>query len=157
MYVEMEHTSYPGYYDSPLSPEGRERMAKVAEVLIPPAEGHPPSGEIVATFVCERANPTERDAIEALLGAFEDLSEAGLTRSLQQLEQADPTQFALLRNFAYAAYYSSRAVVAALQAGGSDYHGAPQPFGYRIDEEAPVPTTPRGSYVPTEEVRRVEL
>jgi hypothetical protein len=60
-----------------------------------------------------------------------------------------------LRNWVYYGYYTSGSVSDALRLLGSDYHGAPQPFGYRMDRDAPLPRTPRGSYQQTDEVRNV--
>jgi hypothetical protein len=151
----MEHSSYPGFYDAPLSADGERRMARIADIMIPAADGFPPAGPLVTHFVSERIDPAERDLLEDKMQALEDLSDEAVTAWVSGLETGDPDTFVILRNWVYYGYYSSGAVASAIQLSGSPYHGAPQPFGYRIAEEAPVPTAPRGSCLRTEEIRRV--
>lgn len=155
--MELEHPSYPGYYGISLSGAVRTRMRAVAETMIPDAEGFPPSAGIVERFVSEHIAPDERDRLEALLTDLDEAPGEGLATQLRELEERDPELFGLLRSFVYHGYYTSKAFAASLMAQGSDYHGAPQPYGYRIDEEQPVPRDRRGSFIPTEEVRRVSL
>ncbi len=153
--VEMEHPSYPGYHAAPLSEEMLRRLGRIAEVMIPPEEGFPDAAPLVTRFVSERVDPTERDALERILGTIDQASPDAVTTALNRLQSEDPTRFVVLRNWVYYGYYTSGSVADALREAGSDYHGAPQPFGYRIEREAPVPQTPRGSYQRTEEIRRV--
>jgi hypothetical protein len=151
----MEHSSHPGYYDAPLSPEAARKMERVADVMIPAADGFPAAGRIVTRFVSDRIDPVERDLLERAFEQLDATEDGDVASFISQLELAEPETFLVLRNWSYYGYYSSGAVVTALQLAGSRYHGAPQPFGYRIEQEAPVPSTPRGSYLSTEEVRRV--
>lgn len=153
--LEMQHHSYPGYHAAALSPDALGRLSRVAEVMIPASAGFPDAGALVPRFVGERVDPAGRDMLEELLAGIDDTSAAGVTDWLQRLEGGDATSFATLRHWVYHGYYASGSVADALRQAGSDYHGAPQPFGYRIDREAPVPQTPRGSYQETEEVRSV--
>jgi hypothetical protein len=153
--VEMEHPSYPGQHAAPMSEEMLERLGRVADVMIPPEKGFPDAAPLVTRFVSERVDPTERDTLERILGSIERASPAAITTALQRLETEDPVSLVELRNWIYYGYYTSGSVVDALRAAGSDYHGAPQPFGYRIEREAPAPKNPHGSYQRTEEVRRV--
>ncbi|HYX97816.1 MAG TPA: hypothetical protein VE823_22385 [Geodermatophilus sp.] len=153
--VEMEHPSYPGHHDAPMSEELLERLGRIADVMIPPETGFPAAASLVTRFVSERVDATERDTLERILEGIEPRSAAAITTALQRLETDDPVGFLELRNWVYYGYYTSGSVVDALREAGSDYHGAPQPFGYRIEREAPVPVNPRGSYQRTEEVRRV--
>lgn len=153
--VEMEHPSYPGHHAAPMSGEMLQRLGQIADVMIPSETGFPNAAHLVTRFVFERVDPTERDTLERILGGVEQGSPAAITTALQRLEIEDPVSFLELRNWVYYGYYTSGSVVDALREAGSDYHGAPQPFGYRIEREAPVPENPRGSYQRTEEVRRV--
>jgi hypothetical protein len=153
--VEMEHPSYPGPHAAPMSEETLERLGRIADVMIPPETGFPDAAHLVTRFVSERVDPLQRDTLERILGGIEQGSPDAITTSLQRLEAEDPVSFVELRNWVYYGYYTSGSVVDALREAGSDYHGAPQPFGYRIEREAPVPASPRGSYQRTEEVRRV--
>ena len=153
--VEMEHPSYPGYHDAPLSEETLRRLSRIADVMIPPEQGFPDAAPLVARFVSERAEPAERDTLERLLGTIDQASPDDIRTSLERLEAEDPLSFSGLRNWVYYGYYTSGSVADALREAGSDYHGAPQPFGYRIERDAPLPQARRGSYQRTEEVRRV--
>jgi hypothetical protein len=153
--VEMEHPSYPGYHAAPLSEEMLGRLSRIADVMIPPEQGFPDAAPLVARFVSERADPAERNTLERLLETIDQTSPDAVTTALRRLEAEDPVSFAGLRNWVYYGYYTSGSVADALREAGSDYHGAPQPFGYRIAQDAPLPQAPRGSYQRTEEVRRV--
>jgi hypothetical protein len=152
---QMEHSSHPGFYDAPLSLDAAAKMERIADVMVPAADGFPAAGPIVAAFVSDRIDPIERDLLQAAFAEIDATDDESLTAWISQLELDAPETFVMLRSWVYYGYYSSGAVATALQLSGSRYHGAPQPFGYRIDEDAPVPSTPRGSYLTTEEVRRV--
>lgn len=151
----MEHRSHPGFYDAPLSPDGARRLARVADVMIPAVVGFPPAGETVVPFVSEWIDPAERDLLERAMERIDDGGDAEIASWVSGVEQCDPETFVLLRNWVYFGYYSLGIVAAALKLAGSRYHGAPQPFGYRLDQDAPVPSTSRGSYLTTDEIRRV--
>ena len=71
-----------------------------------------------------------------------------------------PDLFKLLRNATYLAYYESPAVIRAIQALGQPYRAMPGRDGYPLppfDLERDRPRHGRGHYVPTDEVRRVDL
>jgi len=155
--MPLEHPSYPGYYGISLSDAAAARLRLVAQTMIPDADGYPASAGIVVDFVSDHIAPDERDRLEALLARLDGSAGERLTAQLHELEDSDPETFGLLRSFVYHGYYTSKAFAASAMAHGSDYHGAPQPYGYRIDEAPPVPGDKRGSYIPTEEVRRVRL
>jgi len=154
-HIEIEHPSYPGFHSAPLSDSAVTRLRRVAQVMIPNSEGFPDAGPLVSRFVTERVDRAERDLLEGLLATMQDDSSHAVTTWLQRLEADDPTNFATLRNWVYYGYYTSGSVTDALRLAGSDYHGAPQPFGYRMDRDAPLPRTPRGSYQKTAEVHNV--
>jgi hypothetical protein len=154
-HIEIEHPSYPGFHSAPLSDSAVTRLRRVAQAMIPNSEGFPDAGPLVSRFVTERVDRAERDLLEGLLATMQDDSSHALTTWLQRLEAKDPTNFATLRNWVYYGYYTSGSVTDALRLAGSDYHGAPQPFGYRMDRDAPLPRTPRGSYQKTAEVYNV--
>jgi len=153
--LEIEHPSYPGYYTAVLSQDAVSKLARVAQVMIPESAGFPDAGSLVPRFVAERIDPVEAERLEDLLNGIQDSSTQAITTWITGLETGNPTQFAQLRSWVYYGYYGSGSVKDALRHTGSDYHGAPQPFGYHLDREAPRPRTPRGGYQKTEEVRRV--
>jgi hypothetical protein len=153
--IEIQHPSYPGFHAAPLSDSAVARLRRVARVMIPDSEGFPDAGPLVSRFVTERVDQADRDLLEGLLATMQDDSSSAVTLWLERLEAEDPANFTALRNWVYYGYYTSGSVTDALRLAGSDYHGAPQPFGYRMDRDAPLPRTPRGSYQKTAEVRNV--
>ena len=73
---------------------------------------------------------------------------------------ADPVRFAFARFATYLAYYQTPAVILALQRTGHDYNDAPQPLGYQMAPFNPAihtPKTPRGTYMKTDEIVRLDL
>lgn len=52
--IEMEHPSYPGYHGTTLSDGALEKLARVAEVMIPTAAAFPRAAALVPRFVAER-------------------------------------------------------------------------------------------------------
>nr|MCW2727352.1 hypothetical protein [Aeromicrobium sp.] len=149
--ITMRHPSRPGFYNCGLPAAVRSSLAEAGDVLIPRSDTMPPAGDIAALFVSERVSPAEAAELEGILGALTEVSVATLT----DLELNRPERFAVLRTWVYQAYYGSPVVTGLMQLQGSAYHGAPQPFGYELHEDAPVPTEPRGTFIPTEEVVRV--
>jgi len=95
----------------------------------------------------------------AALGGFRAAREAADGRTgeeaIAHLAENAPELFALVMVYAYTGYYGAPEVIEVIRAKGSDFHGAPQPAGYRIPEPSPVPTEPRGSFIATEEVTHV--
>ena len=91
-----------------------------------------------------------------------ELTEADRVVAVQAFERNEPALFAVLLNTLYYSYYEHPLVIAAIRAMGVAYNDSPQPLGYDLEPFAPipgvtVPTTPRGFYLKTEEVRRIEL
>ena len=91
--------------------------------------------------------------------------ETDMTAALQALEQNAPARFTALWRLAVFGYYSRPEVIAAIQHDlAPAYHGAPLPLGYAHaiepwDASHPhnFPTTPRGHYLATDAVQRVDL
>jgi hypothetical protein len=139
--------------DVTLDPETRRTLHDVARIMIPAWEDLPDAGAITVDFVSRRAEPADAE----FLGAVTTALRAPSAATVRDFETRRPADFAVLRWWVYSAYYSSPVVIGLMQLAGSRYHGAPQPLGYRIDDEAPVPATPRGAYQRTEEVTRVRF
>lgn len=84
----------------------------------------------------------------------------GRAAAVAMLEAAEPQLFAALRMTVYLAYYEQPAVTGQVRALGFAYNDAPLPDGYVLDPFEPsvdAPAHRRGSFVPTEAVRRVDL
>jgi hypothetical protein len=141
-------TDFPAELRSPLGDVGR--------VLIPGGQGYPSGGDTsVSRFIAARASAEDIAYLERLLPGLPFGDDERLREALSAFETEDPVSFARLRALIYHAYYSSPRLLAALADRGYDYHGAPQPLGYPLDQDPLVPTHTRGGYVRTEEVRRV--
>jgi hypothetical protein len=148
-------TWQPGYHGLAFSSEVRTALTTLADAMVPGAGDYPPASHIgVAEYIEERVDPVQHEALTRML-ADADLSDSGVW--LQRLEVEDPVGMALLRYLVYTAYYRADDVVRAINRRGFDYHAAPQPYGYVVPEDIPLPTHGRGRYTPTAEVRRVQL
>ena len=91
-----------------------------------------------------------------------ELDEDARVNAVRRFEQEDPELFAMVRSVLYYSYYQSPVVVEAVRRLGIDYNDAPQPLGYVLEPFDPtpgigVPLLPRGFYLATDEVKRVEL
>lgn len=98
--------------------------------------------------------------LSATLGPLADLDRAGREAAVGRLERTNAELFGTVRMTVYLSYYEQPAVVDAVRAMGHDYNDAPQPDGYALppfDPDQDLPQRRRGAYVPTAEVRRVDL
>lgn len=153
--MALQHTSYPRFYGRPLPAESAAPLAAVADALVPGEGADWPSASASGAlgWIAERVAPHEAERLAALLAELDGDPTAWL-RSLERDRGAD---FALLRGWVYKAYYAQPAVLEALRRAGSDYHGAPQPWGYDVAEYEQEPAVRRGGFVRAGEVRRVRL
>lgn len=134
----------------------------ITERMIPP-EGQWPSAVAlrVGEDILGHLRPSESRLVEATLERIAPYSDfvrmSGRERdaAIRRLEDQDHTAFSLIRQIAYLAYYAQPAVVTLLQTMGHDIRLTPGPEGYRMDpfSAADVPTRPRGTWIPTEQVR----
>ncbi len=133
--------------------------------MLPGDELFPPASTVgVQAKLADRLN--ELGGPDAAIALSRRLQAAGPTpgalgrAALEAFERAHPEDFRRVRNLAYLAYYESPAVHAAIRALGFTYHAAPLPAGYevgRFDAATDLPLHRRGGFVPTGEVRRVDL
>lgn len=149
----MQHPSRPGFYGCVLDTDVRAAVRDIADLMIPGSGSLPPAGEIVAQFVEQRVSPDESAQLSGVVRALGRIN----VESLRELEANHPDDFAVLRFWTYQGYYGSPIVAGLMQLGGSAYHGAPQPLGYALDREAPTPSESRGTFIPTNEVKRVRF
>lgn len=99
-------------------------------------------------------------ALDRCGGPLAALDEAGRVAVVERLEVQEPALFKLARDAAYLAYYESPAVIPVIQGLGQPYRAIPYLGGYPqepFDAERDRPRHNRGRYVPTDEVRSVEL
>jgi hypothetical protein len=151
--MQLSKTYTPGYWNVTLSSATLGALDAIAAVMIPGRSPYPPASEVgVAAFVASRCDPEEAALLADLADEF--VAQGGDAQALTELEATRPTDFPLLRFYVYSGYYCAPAVLAVVSA-RSDYHASPQPWGYVIDEPLPSPTSQRGAFTPTEEVRNV--
>jgi hypothetical protein len=161
-----------------LTDSERATLANALDALLP-AEGSfpwPSATGIIDEFFLKRVplagtlnpewpglNVAGLRAILATLAGVSDLD--AMTVALAELERNDHADFLALWRLAVFGYYSRPEVIAAIAADlAPDYHGAPLPLGYAhlltpwdASDPMQLPRHPRGSYVPTEAVQRVDL
>src|SRR4051812_35260601 len=167
---------WPG--TSPFSPAHIAGLDALADTLIPGGDGFPaPSRVDVVSFVQRYVTPAGQDArwypflteedvkrhLDALGPLLVEGDEAARVRLVETLERDEPEFFARIRDLVYQAYYSRPEVIRAINQqlpAGRDYRITPQPFGYSsstIDWDDELLSRVKGTYIPTDEVRRVPL
>jgi hypothetical protein len=113
---------------------------------------------VMAARLAERAG---RDVPARLGRAFlERVKDGDLPAVAARLQAEEPALFEIARTFLTFAYYEAPSVIAAIRALGHVYNDAPQPNGYALrpfDPAREAPSPPRGAYVRTEDVVRVDL
>jgi hypothetical protein len=162
-----------------LSDDERELLGAALDALLPPSGSFPfPSQTgMIDEFILRRLpEPVaggvvpypriDRDGLRSILSDLIEFDGRGdMTAALEQLQQQGSDEFTALWRLAVFGYYSRPETIAAIQRDLTPgYHGAPLPLGYNHviapwDPTDPLqmPQRPRGSYVPTDEVRRVDL
>jgi hypothetical protein len=146
-----------------------------ADTLIPPVGDFPaPSRtglpEYFRRYITQRKEEAthfpsisleEVDALLVHLGEdFMNLELDERTIRVEVLCRQNEGLFVLFQALTYFAYYAQPEVVRAIQSSssaGDDYHGPPQPYGYPGEEpwDEAMFSHGRGTYIKTEDVRRV--
>jgi hypothetical protein len=144
-------------------------LAALVDVLVPGDGAFPCASEVgVQAKLADRLTLMRGEgAVHALIealatagGPLARLDREGRTTVLARIERERPEDFLLIRNIVYLSYYESPAVHEAIRAMGFTYHATPLPTGYEVGRFDPATDTPRhrrGAFVPTDEVRRVDL
>ena len=158
----------------------RVLLGMALDALLPPERSFPVPSEtgIIDDFILQRVPPSgamtgvlpypgiDSDALRQTLAMLETSGgEDDMVAALRQLERDQPFLFGALWRLATYGYYSRIETIAAIQRDlAPAYHGAPLPLGYNHAIEpwdpgdpSQLPREPRGSYVPTSEVKRVDL
>lgn len=153
----------------------RRVLGEALDALLPP-EGSfpPPSGtDMIDAFILRRVPASAAGVIPypgldaaGLRAILAELGAGGEpTAALERLERERPASFLALWRLAVYGYYSRPETIAAIQRDlAPAYHGAPLPLGYAHaiapwdpDDPHQRPHQPRGTYIPTEAVARVDL
>jgi hypothetical protein len=157
-----------------LSDDERRTLEQALDALLPPSGSFPlPSATgLIDQFILKRVPDEDaqgrlypRIDAPALSRLLAELDDAGdMTDALSQFQRQQPKAFKALWRLAVYGYYSQPETIAAIQRDlAPAYHGAPLPLGY-ADAIAPwdaydplqLPRNPRGTYIPTDQVKRVE-
>ncbi|HUG13592.1 MAG TPA: hypothetical protein VMM78_01125 [Thermomicrobiales bacterium] len=161
-----------------LTDDERRTLGAALDALLPPDGTFPAPSQtgMIERFILRRVPAAGAEHVpypwidaamlKATLAALAaDAATRDMTASLEWLQIERPDEFTALWRLAVYGYYSEPNTIAAIQRDlAPGYHGAPLPLGY--DHVIPpwdpadplqLPRTPRGSYVPTDQVRRVDL
>jgi hypothetical protein len=156
-----------------LSDDERRNLESALDALLPSAGSFPaPSATgIIDDFIIPRLEPAgslpvpypglTADDLKAILLRLDGDGE--IAGALERLELEFPVAFKGLWALAVYGYYSRPEVIEAIQQDHAPaYHGAPLPLGYEHaiepwnpDDPLQNPRQPRGSFIPTDAVRRI--
>ncbi len=158
-----------------LSDDERSTLERMFDALLPPAGSFPlPSRtNMIDEFILKRVpDVDERGSLypgldsarlKALLSDLDGVPD--MTESLSALQREQSAQFQALWSLAVYGYYSRPETIAAIQRDLSPaYHGAPLPTGYiaamerwDANDALQMPRMPRGAFISTDQVKRVDL
>jgi hypothetical protein len=157
-----------------LSDDERATLERALDALLPPSGSFPAPSQtsLIDAFILKRVPESDPEgrlypaldvpALRRLLAGLQDASD--MTAALGDLERTEPAAFTALWRLAVYGYYSQPETIAAIQRDlAPAYHGAPLPVGYAhamtpwdAADPLQMPREPRGSFIPTSEVKRVE-
>lgn len=144
-------------------------FAALADELIP-GDGIWPSassigvqGIMLLRFAEQQGEKDVQRLAAAVLAAgapFAGKSAAERRAIVERLEKEAPDLFDRLRAAAIFAYYENPIVAEAIRQSGRPYQMSPHKTGYprqRFDMERDKPAHRRGAYIPTDQVRRIDI
>lgn len=144
-------------------------FAQLADELIPGDDAWPSASSIgvqgimLLRFAEEHGEKDVQRLAAALLAAgapFTGKAEAERRAIVERLAAQEPDHFDRLRAAAVFAYYESPIIVEAIRQSGRPYQMSPHKSGYprqRFDIERDKPKHARGAYVPTDQVKRIDI
>lgn len=158
----------------PLGAAERRTLGAALDALLPPEGSFPAPSQtgMIDDFILRRVPTTGTEPppypgldLASLRAILARLADAEPTAALARLERERPDDFLALWRLAVYGYYSRPETIAAIARDlAPHYHGAPLPLGYAHaiapwDAADPYqnPQTPRGTYIPTAAVARIEL
>jgi hypothetical protein len=164
-----------------LTDDERATLTAAVDALLPPNGNFPPPSAtgLIDDFILRRVPATgttgdnlpyprvDSDGLRTILATLKTLTAdlGAITAALTAFEQEQPADFTALWRLAVYGYYSRPETIAAIQRDlAPAYHGAPLPLGYShaiapwdASDPLQMPSTPRGHYIPTDDVHRVDL
>lgn len=143
-----------------------QTLQTLVQVMLPGDDDFPSGaavgvqGKLADRLFDQEGEKTLDEVLDALAGLI-DAGQGDPQRAIvASFEASQPQLFALVRSIAYVTYYESPFVQEAIRSLGFAYNPAPLPKGYRVrrfDVAADRPSHGRGHYVPTDQVKRVDL
>lgn len=161
-----------------LTDDERRMLGAALDALLPPEGTFPAPSQtgVIERFILGRVPAAgaghvpypwvDAEALKGTIAALAaDADTRTMTEALEWLQVEWPDEFTALWRLAVYGYYSEPETIAAIQRDlAPGYHGAPLPLGYDHvvdpwdpDDPLQMPREPCGRYVPTSEVRRVDL
>lgn len=144
-------------------------FAALVDALVPGDDVFPKASSVgVQDWLMDKLREMHgADSIDQVLAALSLNGESlaalpaeAQTRMVAAFEQNQPELFGFVLRTVYFGYYKAPLVVRAVRQSGHVYNDAPLPEGYdlgRFDPALHAPQQPRGFYVATEQVARVDL
>jgi len=142
-------------------------LAALVNVILPGDSLFPPAADVgthlwlMEKMQAEHGTAVVDRVVRTLNQAQEFVSQtiAEQTAIVAQFERDEPNLFGFIRHAVYFGYYQTLPVVQAVRQLGREYNHTPQPDGYELAPFDPstLPTVKRGSYIATEDVKRVDL
>jgi hypothetical protein len=157
-----------------LSETERATLGRTLDALLPPSGSFPAPSQtgMIDTFIVQRVPESDPEGrlypaldaagLRSVLARLHDAHD--MTAALAELERSEPPTFTALWRLAVYGYYAQPETIAAIQRDlAPAYHGAPLPLGYAhamapwdANDPLQMPREPRGSFIPTEQVKRVD-
>ena len=153
----------------PAPAEAASLLAGLVDILIPGDEDWPSAATVgvqglLATRLFEDLGKSRFGRLATAIieagGPLKGRSEQEQVEVVKQLERAESDLFGWIRDAAYIAYYENPFVAACINAKGHPYDLRPHIKGYPLapfDLERQTPRHGRGSYIPTQAVRPVDI
>ncbi len=149
-----------------LSPEEGCALDALMDTLLPGGNGFPAATATgMGALLAARLAAEDPGAVAQLValtntGAGLPVDAAGWREVTHRIEVLSPKRFDAFRKQVYLAYYEQALVIEAIRALGVQYNGTPLPEGYpdaRFEPDRDMPSHRRGKWIPTNEVKRVDL
>lgn len=157
-----------------LSNDERATLGQALDALLPPSGSFPAPSQtgMIDAFILKRVPESDPEgqlypaldasALRRLLAELQGAE--NMMIALADLERLEPFAFTALWRLAVYGYYAQPETIAAIQRDlAPAYHGAPLPLGYAhamanwdVHDPLQMPHAPRGSFIPTDQVKRVE-
>lgn len=143
-------------------------LTLIVDVLIPGGDGWPAASSVgvqhsMLMRLLDNGGDTALASLSDLLGKYgfdERRSACEEIKAVARLETEEPQSFIWLRTVANYAYYEAPSIVSLIDRKGTPYRLMPHRDGYELapfNEATQSPRHGRGKWVPTDEVKAVDI